>query len=328
MKKPLIGVSYPCMEAKHEEHIRAAAEASGYDVKFGKDAWAVGPEQGVPDDWYEGCEILFGYPPVSRLAANKSLQWLQTHTSGVEAFAAPGVLPEEVILTNAAGAYGSAIAEHVIGQLLMLYKRSYAYFNQQQAVQWENAGPTKMVRGSVITIIGFGDIGSNLAARLHAFGAVLRVVKRTPAEKPGHIDALYTQDEIDKALDGADAVILCVPNTPETANLLNRERIFALKPGAVLINVARGAVLDQEALYDALRRERLGGASLDVFDQEPLRADSLLWKLPNLIITPHISGDPAASETVDLLVGIFLDNLRAYTTGAPMRNVVDRARRY
>lgn len=328
MTRPLIGVSYPSLEAKHEERIRAAAAAAGYDVKFGKDAWAVGSEEGVSEEWYDGCEIIFGYPPASRLTTYPSLRWLQSHTSGIEAFTGTGVLPDEVILTNASGAYGLAIAEHVVTQLLMLYKNSHAYFLQQQAAQWKSAGSVKIVRGAVITIVGFGDIGRNLAARLHAFGAVLRVVKRAPAEKPGHIDALYTQDEIDRALDGADAVVLCVPNTHETVNLLNRQRISALKPGAVLINVGRGAVLDQDALYDALRQERIGGASLDVFAQEPLPADSPLWKLSNLIITPHISGGPVSTGIVDLLVDIFLDNLHAYSIGAPMKNVVNRALGY
>ena len=319
MSKPLIGVSYPGVTGKLAEKIRQMAAQFDYDVKIDK---------GVPDEWFEDCAIIFGYPKPAKVAGYRGLRWLQSSASGIEKYMEPGILPESVLFTNAAGGYGNAIAEHVLGQLLMLYKRSIEYYGRQKESDWCRLGAVQEVEGSVITLVGFGDLGQSIAKRLQPFGAVTRAVKRTEGQKPNTIHQLYTTAQLDQALEGADTVILCAPETPETLNLLNRERIFSLKKGATLINVARASLLDQEALYEALREGRLGGASLDVFTPEPLPSDSPFWALPNVIITPHIAGGLANEKNVENVVNIFLTNLEAYATGAPLIHVVDRQRKY
>jgi len=328
MFKPMIGVSYPGVAERHIAPIKAIAEKYGYDVKFGQDAWAAEPGKAVTEDWYQGCEIIFGYPDPPLVAGFKDLKWLQSDADGIEEQLKPGYLPEHVLFSNATGAYGETIAEHVLTQLLILYKHGMAYFENQKSGRWHIEGRIKMIKGSVVTIVGFGDLGKNIATRIHALGAVVRGVKRTPAEKPNYLEALYTITDIDKALDGTDVVILSLPGIPSTENIFNRERIFSLKKGSYLINVARSNVWDQDAMCDALRQGHLAGVSTDVAHPEPLPPDSPLWTIPNLIVTPHSAGGLVSDINIDAAVKIFLDNLEAYATGTPMKNLVNRELRY
>ncbi len=328
MPRTMIGVSYPGVAERHVGPIKEMAEKYGYDVKFGQDAWAAEPGKAVSEDWYQGCEIIFGYPDPPLVKGFKALKWLQSDADGIEEQLKPGYLPEHVLFTNAAGAYGETIAEHVLTQLLMLYKHCMAYFENQKSGKWQIEGRVKMIKDSKVAIVGFGDLGKNIAMRLYALGAVVRAVKRTPGEKPDYLEALYTTEEMDKALDGADVTILCLPGVPSTENIFNRDRIFSLKKGSYIINVARSTVWDQDAVCDALREGHLAGVSTDVAHPEPLPPDSCLWSIPNLIVTPHSAGGLVSDMNIDAAVQIFIDNLEAYATGAPLKNVVNKELRY
>lgn len=328
MTKPMIGVSYPGVAERHIAPIKAMAEKYGYNVKFGQDSWAAKPGKAVGDDWYQGCDIIFGYPDPPLLRGLSALKWLQSDADGIEEVLKPGCLREEVIFTNATGAYGETIAEHVLTQLLMLYKNCMPYFENQKAGSWRIEGRIKMIKGSVVTIVGFGDLGKKIAVRLHALGATVRGVKRSAGEKPDYLEALYTTDDIDKALEGADVTILSLPGIPSTENMFDRNRIFSLKKGSYMINVARSTVWDQQAMMDALRSGHLAGVSTDVVHPEPPPADSPLWDTPNLIVTPHSAGGLVSDLNIDACVQIFLDNLEAYATGAKLKNMVNRALRY
>lgn len=329
MSKPMIGVSYPGVSERHIGQIREKAEKYGYDVKFGLDAWEVGPEKGSPKEWYHGCEILFGYPDPAWIKDFKDLKWLQSDADGIEEVLKPGILPENVLFTNGTGAYGKTIAEHTICQLLMLFKRSLQYYENQKIGKWHVEGRVQSIEGAVVAIIGFGDLGSHIAKYLRPFGpAEIRGVKRTLSSKPDFIDALYTTDEMDKAIIDADVVILCLPGIPATNNIFHRERIFSMKKGSYLLNVARSTVWDQNAVIEALQKGHLAGVHTDVAHPEPLPADSPLWSAPNIIITPHSAGGLVSERNIDRCINIFLENLEAYAAGSPMKNIVDRKNKY
>ena len=231
-----------------------------------------------------------------------------------------------VILTNSAGAYGITISEHILMTMLMLMRRIPEYHAVVSAHRWEDLGRIRSIYGSVITVIGTGDIGTAFAQRAKALGAAhIRGVHRTNKPLPRCFDESYAVEDLDFALAGADAVVMCVPGTKETENLITRERLGLLKKTSVLINVGRGSSLDQDALMDALNRGEIAGAALDVTTPEPLPADHPLWNTRNLIITPHVSGNMTLDITCDLDVHMFCDNLVRYCRQQPMKHIVERS---
>lgn len=320
MAERIIGVCYNGVDAARAQKITQAAQQAGYRVKFFGPVTADNP---VPIEWMQDCEIIFGNIKPKDLVHAKALKWLQTSSAGVDAYCRPGILPEGVKLTNASGGYGVGIAEHALGQLLMLLKKSPGYLAQQKAHVWKSLGTVRPIYGSLVTVVGLGDIGSEFAKRMHALGAQVRGVKRRAADKPAFVDALYTTEQLDEALDGADVVFLSLPGTAATAGILNRQRIEGLKAGCIVLNVGRGSAIDQQALIEQLQNGHLGGAGLDVTVPEPLEAESPLWDMENVVISPHVSGGTSFDLTVDKIVDLFLKNLAAYTAGEPFARSVD-----
>lgn len=189
---------------------------------------------------------------------------------------------------------------------------------------WRDAGAERTIEGKTALILGTGDIGSNIAKRLSAFGTKNIGIRRT-GEPAQYFDEMYTLSNIDALLPRADLVIGCLPNTKETGHILNYDRLCLMKSDALFINVGRGSLIDTDALIRALEERRIAGAILDVLENEPLAADSPLWKMPNVLITPHISGrgfghDPATEKKV---WDICLENLRRYIAGEDIINEVD-----
>jgi len=276
------------------------------------------------------CEVVFGYPDAKVLGTSKKLKWLHTQTAGVDAFlGAEANLDKDVIITNSVGAYGLSIAEHLIMVSIMLLRRMGEYSRLQVAHEWKSLGTTETLYGKLVTIVGLGDIGHNFATRCHSMGARVRGVVRTPrAEMPEGVDELFTGDELDKALDGADIVALCLPSTSETTLLFDKPRLQKLKKGAMILNVGRGTAIDQDSLIELLQSGHLGGAGLDVTTPEPLPADSPLWAMPNVIITPHVSNGVSLDLTLDLIFDKFTEYLQDYIAGKPFKKVVDRSAGY
>ena len=172
-------------------------------------------------------------------------------------------------------------------------------------------------------MLGLGNVGTMFAERVKAMGAYVIGMKRTPGEKPDCVDELYTIEQLDEILPTVDAVCMSLPHTAATQGILSAERIASMKPGGYIINVGRGSAIDQNALAEALNREILGGAALDVTTPEPLPEDHPLWSAKNCIITPHISGGYFLPQTEVYAHEIMLENLRSFVSGAPMRNLVD-----
>lgn len=279
--------------------------------------------QEVSNETIADAHVIIGNITPFRLNAAKNLKWLQLNTSGSDLYVKEGVLKKGTILTNATGAYGLAISEHMIGVLLSIFKKLHLYRDNQMKNEWKDEGEVKSIYGSTFLIIGLGDIGGEFAKKIKALGGYTIGVRRSDTSQPNYLDELYLMDKIDELLPRADVVALSLPNTKETYKMFDTERIARMKDEAVLINVGRGNCIDTEALCDALESEKLMGAALDVTDPEPLPKDHRLWTMKNAVITPHISGDFHLKETHNLIVRIAIDNLKAYVSGEEMRNLVD-----
>ena len=257
-------------------------------------------------------EIILGEPSEDELTQTGKLHLLQLTWAGADKYTHMENLPQNVVLANASGAFGTIIAEYAIGSLVALYRSFGRYWSNKQAHIWQKCGHAETISGKTALVLGMGDIGGNVAHRLKAFGAAVLGVKRTAVSTvPPDFDEAHTLDELDSLLPRADIVIGCLPNTRETAGLLTAERLHALKAGAVLVNVGRGSLVRTDDLVAALQDGHLGGAALDVFENEPLPADCPLWDMENVLLTPHIAGPSFGgnADVQDTIWQICTDNL-------------------
>ena len=317
---------------RHRNLLQQAAP--GWEFRFrGTDTLVCAPQEALPGqpvtqedvDW---AQVILGNVPAAMLHGSPALEWLQTNSAGVEAYIQPGVLAGDTLLTNATGAYGLAIAEHMLGMLLELFKKLELYRDAQKSGAWQSQGAVKAVYGSTVLVLGMGDIGGEFAARCKALGAKVIGVRRSPRPCPEYADEVHLLEDLDSLLPQADVVAITLPGTDATRGLMSRERLAKMKEGAVLLNVGRGFIVDTEALCDALERGHLSGAGVDVTDPEPLPPTHRLWHIPTAVVTPHISGFYHLRETHERIVGIFLENLRHFQAGEPLRNLVDFATGY
>lgn len=317
---------------RHRNLLQQAAP--GWEFRFrGTDTLVCAPQEALPGqpvtqedvDW---AQVILGNVPAAMLHGFPALEWLQTNSAGVEAYIQPGVLAGDTLLTNATGAYGLAIAEHMLGMLLELFKKLELYRDAQKSGAWQSQGAVKAVYGSTVLVLGMGDIGGEFAARCKALGAKVIGVRRSPRPCPEYADEVHLLEDLDSLLPQADVVAVTLPGTDATRGLMSRERLAKMKEGAVLLNVGRGFIVDTEALCDALERGHLSGAGVDVTDPEPLPPIHRLWNIPTAVVTPHISGFYHLRETHERIVGIFLENLRHFQAGEPLRNLVDFATGY
>jgi len=256
------------------------------------------------------------------------LRWVQLSSSGVgHVVEQMGLGDRPIVVTNAAGVHARPLAEFVLFAMLYFAKRMPRVLADQRRHHWERFA-LDTLPGKTLGIVGFGHVGRAIARLARPAGLRIVAVRRTSRDPSGSpdVDAVYPPAGLRTLLHESDYVALIVPLTPETTGLLGKAELAATKPGAVLINVGRGQLVDETALVEALRSGHLGGAALDVFASEPLAAASPLWDLPNVLVTPH-SMSTALGEN-EVLVDLFCDNLRRYLAGEAPRNVFDRERGY
>ena len=269
-------------------------------------------------------EVIFGPSQLPRelLDAATRLKWFQVITAGVDNMAKDGLLDRGFTVTKATGLAAGPIAEYVLGVMLMLAKGLHTAARQQAEHEWQFRFSAEL-RGKTCGVVGLGAIGGETARLARAFGMRVVACRRRArvGEDDEECDALYSYTELERLLAESDYVVLCVPLTEETDRMIGPAQLAAMKPTASLINIARGAVVDQEALIAALRDGTVASAALDVFDPEPLPAESPLWDMPNVIVTPHISG--AVEGYGHKAAAIFIRNLRHYLAGEPLDHVAD-----
>jgi phosphoglycerate dehydrogenase-like enzyme len=259
------------------------------------------------------------------------LRWIHTGAAGVSSLLHPELIKRDIVLTNSAGIHAPPIAETVLGMMLHFARGLDHAVRAQQRAEWRpdayESGESgiRELAGATVGIVGYGGIGREIARRARALDMHIAALRRTPA--PGDSAEVITGDDaLGQLLANSDIVVLCVPATEQTRGMIGRDELARMQSGAVLINVARGSIVDEAALVDALRGRHLRGAGLDVFATEPLPSDSPLWSLPNVLITPHVSAtSPQFWEREGDLI---LENVRRYLAGRELRNVVDTAAGY
>lgn len=277
----------------------------------------------TPTEIVEQAEIILGYPSLKILPKAVKLKWLQLYSAGADTFVKPGVLPAGTLLTNATGAYGVAVGEHMAAQLLTVIKNLHLYRDEQLQSSWRDLGQVRSIKSCTVLVLGLGDIGGTFARIIKAFGAKIIGVKRRPSSKPDYLDELYGSDKLDELLPTADVVAMSLPGTHETTGLMNRQRFNLMKKRSILLNVGRGTAIDQDALCDALDSGHLAAAAVDVTTPEPLPPEHRMWHTKNLTITPHVSGNFHIAEIGDTVVDIFLENFKRYEQGQELLNLVD-----
>lgn len=268
-------------------------------------------------------DIILGNIKPSLIGASEKLEWLQLASSGADAYVKPGVLHEKTKLTNSTGAYSKTVAEHAFAMTLMLQKKLHLYRDNQNRARWADMGEITSIADATVAVIGLGDIGLHYARMVKALGGRVIGVKRRAGNCPEGVDELYAMEGLDEALARADVVMSVLPETLQTHHLYTKERFERMKSSAIFINVGRGGAVSSEALCEALRDGQIAAAGIDVAELEPLPADSPLWSLPNLMITPHVAGDFHLPETLDRVAAIAAKNLAAFLAGEELSNQVD-----
>ncbi|NTW00143.1 MAG: D-2-hydroxyacid dehydrogenase [Oscillochloris sp.] len=256
------------------------------------------------------------------LAAAPYLRWMQTPSAGVDHVLTPTVIARDITVTNSAGVHAIPVAEFALSFILAHAKQMRAFWSAQGAGRWDEDIPPRELYESTLLILGIGGIGQAIAERAAAFGMRIYGSRRTPRPMPG-VARVVGSDAWRALLPEADYIVIATPLTAETRGMIDADAFAAMKPTAYLVNVGRGAVVDEPALVAALRASQIGGAASDAFEQEPLPADSPLWSLPNFTLTPHIAAfSPRMRERQ---IALFLENLTRFREGRPLLNVVDKA---
>jgi phosphoglycerate dehydrogenase-like enzyme len=275
--------------------------------------------------------LLAGLEPPARL------RWVHTGAAGVASLLHEELVRHNIVLTNSAGIHAEPMADSVMGMVLHFTRGFDHAVRARQRGAWD-AEPFERatdgigeIAGATVGIIGFGGVGRAVARRATALGMNVLAVRRNLSDPRADADSdkitiLHGDGALDRVLSRSDVVVLTTPSTPQTRGMIGAAQIEALRRGAILINVARGDVIDEAALIEALRNGRLRGAGLDVFATEPLPPDSPLWHLPNVLITPHVSA--TTPRFWERQAELILDNLDRYLHGRPLRNIVDFAAGY
>ncbi|MEE8370037.1 MAG: D-2-hydroxyacid dehydrogenase [Dehalococcoidia bacterium] len=278
-----------------------------------------------------GTEVLLSSSvliPEDILTRAPGLRWIQLTSAGVDRMLDNPLLRAGVTVTTVSGIHAVPIGEYVLGAMLAFAKGLPRAARAQAERRWQPY-PAEELLGKTVGIIGLGAIGGKVAELARALGMRVLAVRRTAkARETGvsGVDELMPAAELPYLLSESDYVVVSVPLTPESRGMIGERELRSMRPSAVIINIARGAIIDEAALVRALKESWLAGAALDVFEQEPLPAESELWGLENVIVTPHVSG--GTPRYMELAMGVFSENLRRYLAGEPLRNVVDVERGY
>jgi phosphoglycerate dehydrogenase-like enzyme len=267
-----------------------------------------------------------------QIASAKKLRWIHSPAAGVHQLISPELVNSDIILTNAREVHGPVVAEHVIALIFALAKKISGSVRLQekhvwgQQILWDEPPRVREVAGATLGIVGLGSIGRAVVKSAKALGMRVIAVREHPEKGSQGADAVFGAAQIDEVFRQADYIVLAAPVTPNTTAIANAERLALMKPDACLINVGRGQLVDEPALAFALREKKIGGAALDVFPIEPLAADSPLWDVPNLLITPHTAA--LTDKLWERHYALFSKNLRRYLGGQPLLAVVDKQRGY
>jgi phosphoglycerate dehydrogenase-like enzyme len=326
---PLNAVPHPPLSLFVYAHLDAAGtgllrSALGFHRVYFADKHATDAARQEQLRHFRECDICFGNIPAEWLANAPRLRWLQLESIGFEYYRHLRNLPPALTITNLKGLFDRPAAETALAGLLALYRGVDALVPAQAERRWvclDLRPRMQLLHGKRVVILGHGSIGRKLRQLLEAFSCRVQSFARSARDAE-----LRTTLELDRALPQADIVACCLPYTADTRGFIDRARLALLGPGAVFVNIGRGAVVDEPALVEALNARRIGGAVLDVTIEEPLPAGHPLWACPNTLLLQHTGGG-YKDELLDKARS-FLANLAAFQSGQPLRNVVDLVRGY
>jgi len=309
-----IVLCYP-VEEKHVARIRAVAPAAEV-VDAGQERVAAE----LP-----AADVFCGHPkvpvPWEAVAAAGRLRWIQSSAAGLDHCLVPAVVASPIVVTSASGVLADQVAEHAVGLAIACTRRLPTFLEQQRRREFVRR-PTRDLTGATVGIVGLGGVGRRLVEVLAPFRVRILATDWFPVRRPPAVEFLGGPDALPRLLAEVDLLFLCAPLTAHTRGMIDARALAALRPGAILVNVARGPLVDEDALVDALERGHLDSAALDVTPEEPPRPESRLWTAPRLVITPHVGGQSA--HRIDAMTEFFCDNLRRYLGGVPLRNLVDK----
>ncbi|GHU71739.1 dehydrogenase [Spirochaetia bacterium] len=291
---------------------------TGYEIIFNEDQNTEKIDPATARDTV----IIFGSPKQDFIKLCPRLKWIQLQSAGTDGYV-NGEISKDVLLTCATGGYGHGVSEHMVAMTFEIMKKLHLYRDEQIRGRWQGCGQVKSILGSVVLVVGLGDIGCEYAWRMKALGAHIIGVRRTMQPKPDCVDELYLSDKLDELLPRADIVTMILPGVASTAGIIGQKQLALMKNGAVIINGGRGSAIDTEALCDALESGHLGGAGLDVTMPEPLPPGHRLWKIENAVITPHIAGGRNMPETVEHIMKLNLENAGHFIKGETLESLVD-----
>jgi phosphoglycerate dehydrogenase-like enzyme len=303
---------------------RAAIAALASDMQLVITDDAAEVEAALPE-----VEIATGHVPPVLLARMPKLRWYQQWGAGADwLLRHPEIAGRDFILTNASGVHAIQISEHILALLLAFARRLPQAIRAQARGEWERQERESLfeLAGKTMVLIGVGAIGGRTARLAAALEMRVIGVRRNPGEPAPGVARMVGPDRLLEVLPLADFVVLTIPLTPETRHMIGERELRAMKPNATIFNIGRGGTIDEAALIKALAEGWIAGAGLDVFEKEPLPADSPLWQMDNVIVTAHYSG--ATPYYNERALAIFLDNLRRFVAGAPLQNVVDKSLGY
>ena len=286
-------------------------------------------EDPVLDELLKDADVIYGYsPPPNVVKRAPKLKWYQTMLAGVDHFLTPELIKSDIMITNMSGVHSSPVAEVAVTMFMMLAKNAPYFMENKRLGVWDREWEPVLIDGLIAGVVGLGNIGRNIARLCHALNMEVLATRRSAkaGDTEEYVDRMYPLADLDAMLPLCDVVFMVLPNTPESKHVLDARRIALLKPSAYIINVGRGLTIDEQAMAEALRDGKIAGVGLDAYTQEPLPKDSLLWKLPNAVLSPHVSGK---MKDYDVRTNkIFCDNLRRYVNGEPLKNVVNKEMGY
>lgn len=307
------------VDRKHLDKIQAGfPKVEVLQTADSQEALALVQEAEVLLTWWSNFDEKFLESP--------SLRWVHALSAGVDGFLLSPIVEGKIILSNSSGIHGIPISEHVFAMMLSFSRGLHRFGKYQAQNLWRRDLHLAELRGKTLGIVGLGQIGQEIARLGNAFGMRVLAVKRNPGQPLEGVNRVVSMEGLEMVLKESDYLVLTVPLTPETKGFIGARQLELMKPSAILINVARGEVVDQDDLIAALQQGVIAGAGLDVFETEPLDSESPLWQLENCIITPHCAA--LSPQYMTRATDLFCRNLDAYLRGEPLPTQVDPKRGY
>ena len=306
------------LNERHMKAIQEAAPGAKIVISRNKEDWERMAAEIAPK-----VEVVLGLRPAVWFNDMPNLRWAQQTGAGANwLLEAPEVVQSDMILTNASGVHAIPIAEHILALMFTLSRGIHQSVRWQTKHKWDRRRRIVELEGSTMGLIGVGKIGEKTAEKAKGLNMKVLGLRRRPERVSPYVDRMYGPEGLADLLEASDWVVITAALTSETMGMIGQKELKTMKESAHIINIARGPIIQEKALIKALREDWIAGAGLDVFEQEPLPADSPLWDMENVVITSHYAG--ATPFYMDRLIEIFTENLRRYQAGEPMINVVDK----